>query len=426
MAKLTLADVTAGYLSATTYNANNALIEAALENTLSRDGTSPNTMTANLDLNSNKVVNLADGTNNQDACTVAQLNNAVLGTPVVTASTVNSETATDGYVLTADGAGNSAWEVIPTSGLSNIVEDTTPQLGGALDLNGQNITAAGPTTISPTEMSYLDGVTSNIQTQLNAKGTVSTLADLSVSSTAAELNFLDASLKEYTNGLMLTGDGGTSLQWRAIVEADISDLGAYLTSVAVTDLNNGTDGELITWDAAGAPTTVAAGTAGQVLTSNGAGAAPTFQSIAVGETKYKTADESITSDTTLSADTHLTGYTLVANSYYKIEGFFRVSAASATPDIKFRPSFTQTPQDCWWSMSLVDTAGNVVDDASQYSGDVVLNMTTTNQYMGWVRGHIQTNASTGGTFTVTWAQNTLSVDALVFEQGSWLTLTQIS
>ncbi len=40
---------------------------------------------------------------------------------------------------------------------------------------------------------------------------------------------------------------------------------------------DGTDGELITWDAAGAPTTVAAGTADQVLTSNGVGTAPTFQ-----------------------------------------------------------------------------------------------------------------------------------------------------
>jgi len=54
------------------------------------------------------------------------------------------------------------------SPLNNVVEDTSPQLGGDLDMNGQNITAAGPTTISPTEMSYLDGVTSNIQTQLNA------------------------------------------------------------------------------------------------------------------------------------------------------------------------------------------------------------------------------------------------------------------
>jgi hypothetical protein len=47
--------------------------------------------------------------------------------------------------------------------------------------------------------------------------------------------------------------------------------------VLISMLADGTDGELITWDAAGVATTVAAGTATHVLTSNGAGAAPTFQ-----------------------------------------------------------------------------------------------------------------------------------------------------
>ena len=76
MAKLTLTDTAAGYSSSTVINANNALVEAAIENTISRDGTSPNTMSANLDMNSNSIVNVTDGTNNQDAVTVAQLNAA--------------------------------------------------------------------------------------------------------------------------------------------------------------------------------------------------------------------------------------------------------------------------------------------------------------------------------------------------------------
>ena len=58
---------------------------------------------------------------------------------------------------------------------------------------------------------------------------------------------------------------------------DANGTGNSLSNVDVADLANGTDGELITWDAAGAPATVAAGTATHVLTSNGAGAAPTFQ-----------------------------------------------------------------------------------------------------------------------------------------------------
>ncbi len=57
----------------------------------------------------------------------------------------------------------------------------------------------------------------------------------------------------------------------------------YIASIAVSDLADGTAGEVITWDAAGAPATVAVGTAAQVLTSNGAGAAPTFQAAAGGD-----------------------------------------------------------------------------------------------------------------------------------------------
>lgn len=70
MAKLTLSDLTnlnnqAAAVSA--INANNASIEAALENTLSRDGTSPNSMSADLDMNSNQIINVAGPEQNHDA-----------------------------------------------------------------------------------------------------------------------------------------------------------------------------------------------------------------------------------------------------------------------------------------------------------------------------------------------------------------------
>lgn len=63
---------------------------------------------------------------------------------------------------------------------------------------------------------------------------------------------------------------------------DADGTGNSLSNVDVADLSNGTDGELITWDAAGAPDTVAVGTATHVLTSNGLGVAPTFQAVGAG------------------------------------------------------------------------------------------------------------------------------------------------
>ena len=62
MAKLTLSDVTNITGNPTsaenTINTNSAAIEAAVENTLSRDGTSPNAMSAVIDMNSNRILNL--------------------------------------------------------------------------------------------------------------------------------------------------------------------------------------------------------------------------------------------------------------------------------------------------------------------------------------------------------------------------------
>ena len=44
-----------------------------------------------------------------------------------------------------------AWGTISSGGLGNVVEDTSPQLGGALDVNGEIITSAsnGDVTIDP-------------------------------------------------------------------------------------------------------------------------------------------------------------------------------------------------------------------------------------------------------------------------------------
>jgi len=61
MTKLTLNDVSSfqnDSSAVNTVNNNSDAIVAAVENTLSRDGTSPNTMGATLDMNSNRIVNL--------------------------------------------------------------------------------------------------------------------------------------------------------------------------------------------------------------------------------------------------------------------------------------------------------------------------------------------------------------------------------
>lgn len=57
MSKLDLTKVQSGYLSQEQINSNFTLIEQAVDNTLSRDGTTPNQMEAGLDMNGNSIYN---------------------------------------------------------------------------------------------------------------------------------------------------------------------------------------------------------------------------------------------------------------------------------------------------------------------------------------------------------------------------------
>ena len=56
--KLNLSNVEQSYTQTATLNANFDAIEGAIENTLSRDGTTPNEMNANIDMNSNDLLNV--------------------------------------------------------------------------------------------------------------------------------------------------------------------------------------------------------------------------------------------------------------------------------------------------------------------------------------------------------------------------------
>lgn len=83
-----------------------------------------------------------------------------------------------------------------------------------------------------------------------------------------------------TSGAGITGgDGGSE-------GAELTIAVTLGTEIEVSELADGIPGQLITWDAAGVPATVATGGSGEVLTSNGAGAAPTFQAAAGGSSAF--------------------------------------------------------------------------------------------------------------------------------------------
>jgi hypothetical protein len=62
---------------------------------------------------------------------------------------------TSGYALVTNGSGQLSWA--SAGGIANVADDTTPQLGGTLDLNSQNITGTGNINITGSVTS--DGLT---------------------------------------------------------------------------------------------------------------------------------------------------------------------------------------------------------------------------------------------------------------------------
>ena len=123
-------------------------------------------------------LNILDGVTS----TTAELN--ILDGVTATASELN---ILDGVTSTAAEL-NILDGVTATTAELNVLDGYT---GSVTELNYLDTLHA--TGVTNTEFDYLDGVTSSIQTQLNAKGTgtVSSLSDLSVTATATELNIMD-------------------------------------------------------------------------------------------------------------------------------------------------------------------------------------------------------------------------------------------
>ena len=84
MSKLTLATLQVGQGSLEVLNANFQLIQTAFDNTLSRDGTGPNQIAANMDMNNFRLYNLPNAGSDNEPVTLGQLNSMatlVLYTP---------------------------------------------------------------------------------------------------------------------------------------------------------------------------------------------------------------------------------------------------------------------------------------------------------------------------------------------------------
>jgi hypothetical protein len=178
-------------------------------------------------------------------------------TDTLTNKTLTSPTLTTpilGIIASGDGSAL-------TGVLKNIVEDTTPQLGAAVDGQGFDLNNLGVAFFTE---------------QAAAEADVAGKGQLWVkTATPNELWFTDDAGTDFQLGVAATVTASSTNTFTNKT-IDANGTGNSITNIDVADLAVGTEGELITWDAAGNPAVVAVGTAAQVLTSNGLGAAPTF------------------------------------------------------------------------------------------------------------------------------------------------------
>jgi hypothetical protein len=146
------------------------------------------------------------------------------------------------------------------------------------------------------------------------------------------------------------------------------------TDLPVGGLADGTDGELITWDAAGVAATVAVGTADQVLTSNGVGAAPTFQD-GPAQTRTNivlTVDQAVS----VGGDTDITNFTItlptVTGKFALILFNINYSASQNDKDCMFRISDNAViVEDIGQQLGQNDIGGLRMSYVAQMNGQVV-------------------------------------------------------
>ena len=161
---------------------------------------------------------------------------------------------TTGQVLKTDGAGNLGW-VTAAGGLSAVVDDTTPQLGGALDVNGQSIVSASAGNIAITP----DTTGSIVLDGLNWPQADGTTGQVIQTNGAGQLSFVDQSgLQDVVDDTTPQLGGNLDVNGQSIVSASAGN-------IAITPDTTGSivlDGQ--NWPQAD-------GTTGQVLQTNGAG-----------------------------------------------------------------------------------------------------------------------------------------------------------
>ena len=297
-------------------------------------------------------------------------------------------------VLKTDGSGNLTFAAVNTltnAGLDSVVEDTTPQLGGNLDLNSKTINGSG-------NISYSGNLTASGNASFNSGNAVINDQGASISGIVTATTF-SGSLA--TN--LLTGTITNTQLAGSIVDSKLNQIvTAEKVALSALDIDGGTDigaavvdADLFIVDDGGGGTnrkTTAARIKSYVLGGGGGGS--TFDSVTVGS--------GVTIDTNgINAPTGIvTASSFVGNLTGNVTGN---STSSDTVDVT-EDSGTNTSYQILFTDG--DGSGKTLREDTGLNYNPAANTLTTSEFVGDITGDVTGNVTGNLTGTVQTASQT--------------------
>jgi len=234
-----LQSVTANDSTATaTLNANFEQIENELKNTLSRDGTAPNYMDADLDLNSYKIINISEPTEDGDVATKKyvdeNIGNAYGYSQAAAISASNAASYAQQASVSASSALQNANYVHGVA--DNILNDSNIQ-GLAADLASDDSVIKAVENIS-SDITTVAGIASNVSTVAGNSANISTVAGITSDvSTIAGIASDVSNVSQISSDVPTVADNVATISAVATNINDIETVATNINNVIATGQN---------------------------------------------------------------------------------------------------------------------------------------------------------------------------------------------